>query len=711
MHVRTFRILWQVGILLRERRGPIIHRVKEAESSQPPGRVEIVTARRALVLAPHFDDEVIGCGGLLAQLVQGGSQVRVAFLTDGSGGSEGPPKGRSPAEYAEVRKKEALLAGSRLGLEPPVLFGFPDGALSSHQQELEQRLQEVLCSFRPDLLLVPSPLEVTSDHRSAFAALYALLSPLRGGTPLDGIAAELAILAYEVNHPLYPDLLIDVSGQLGDLRDAMACYDSQQARHDYLAAALGLRRYRTHSLSTAVAAAEGYRRLSLEDFTTRSAAALIASLGGAARGFQLEESPTVSIVVRTKNRPELLADALDSLAATRYPKLEVVLVNDGGSTPSVPSDCGLEVTRVEHAQSRGRAAAANAGVAKAKGSWIGFLDDDDLVFPEHLATLAGAANAAGARVVYSDAAVGVYRVSGGGPPAGGGGGWVNVERRLPYSRDFDAEILLLDNYIPFNTLLIDRQLALEVGEFDERFEMFEDWDFLIRLAQHAPFHHLARVTCEYRHFAGSDHHILGGGEDRGRFAEAKAQVLEKHWSLLSAGKISAAVSRLRREVVNLGEGGAAMRSSHREELRSQLELVARLRRDVERLSADLESQSLERERLAQRSFGLEDSQRDLQDRFHQLHGEVVSLRAENARIGADAARTSAEQNAEIARLYQCEETLTVRLAELQAGFEDRGENLERTFAEIERLNQLIGEMEATRAWRWRQRWNRVFGGG
>jgi LmbE family N-acetylglucosaminyl deacetylase len=49
----------------------------------PPGRTTALSARRVLVLAPHFDDEVLGCGGTLVQLARRGAAVRVLFLSDG----------------------------------------------------------------------------------------------------------------------------------------------------------------------------------------------------------------------------------------------------------------------------------------------------------------------------------------------------------------------------------------------------------------------------------------------------------------------------------------------------------------------------------------------------------------------------------------------------------------------------------------------------
>ena len=109
------------------------------------------------------------------------------------------------------------------------------------------------------------------------------------------------------------------------------------------------------------------------------------------------------------------------------------------------------------------------------------------------------------------------------------GGWVCRERRLPYSRDFDPDVLRVDNYIPFNTLLVERRLFDEAGAFDTSLPFFEDWDFLIRLSAITSFHHRPQVTCEYRHFRGGGHHVFGERpRERSDFLEVKARVLAKH---------------------------------------------------------------------------------------------------------------------------------------------------------------------------------------
>ncbi|MDX2438425.1 MAG: PIG-L family deacetylase [Acidobacteriota bacterium] len=512
----------------------------------PPGVTTRVSAEKALVIAPHFDDDVLGCGGLIAQLTADGGNVAVLFLTDGSGGIE---EIADRNQYAERRHQEAASALQILGVSDIEFLDLPDGSLSEHVDQAAEAIRRALKARSPDLLLAISPLEISADHRAAFAATHAALSGLRGGTDLDAAVEDLQILLYEANHPAFPNVLVDVTNQVDLVRQAIEAHASQLELHNYREMTLGLRSLRTASLSPDVKAAEGFQRLTVQDFVTTSRAALIRRLGGVSELHDVNDGPLISVIVRTKDRPHLLAEAMASLAAGAYRRVEVVLVNDGGKAPPVPDDFPFPVVAVNLPQNLGRGAAANAGLEAASGEWIAFLDDDDIAEPEHLATLAGLSNAAETSIVYTDAAVGVYEIH---PDIG----WHEVARRLPYSRDFDPELLLFDNYIPFNTLLIERGLFDEVGPFDTSLPFFEDWDMLIRLAATAPFHHLPQVTAEYRHFRGGDHILGERPTERADFLAMKARVIDKHQNRHGSEITARVVDGLRAEAIAAADSAA-----------------------------------------------------------------------------------------------------------------------------------------------------------
>ncbi len=759
------------------------------KSPLPPTAAESPVARRVLVLAPHYDDEVLGCGGLILQLAAAGAKVVCAFMSDGSGGVEGPPEGSTREQYSKRRKEEADEAVAALGIDSVEHLGhrhgLQDGALASSLDQLTSHVESLLQEHQPDLLLAPSPLEVTPDHQATFRALHeALINRRRGRTEGgeelasqddDSSVGDLAlrVLCYEVNHPFYPDLLVDVTAELDGVVDAMSHYRSQLERHDYMGSCRGLRRYRSLTLPDSCRYAEGYCQLTASDFTTRSPAQLIAYLGGAPALVEVTSPRRVSIVVRTYNRPRRLAEALNSLALSTYRNVEVVLVNDGGRRPEVAEDFPFEVRRVDFAENRGRSAAAQAGVEAATGDCIGFLDDDDLLAPEHLESLTAMLRD-GVDVAYSDAAVVCYEP--------GTSGWRESSRRLPYSRDFDRTILLLDNYIPFHTVLMTREALERAGSFDLQLPIFEDWDLLIRVSRSSSFVHLARTTCEYRHFLDgaaddpSGGHALGGAASaRPDFETLKAKVLSKHATDLGPDALARAVTRMRRQAVLAGE---AARAQIRERQRDLEQVRARERErgvEIERLQArerELESshsdlgveierlQDRERElesshsdlgaeieRLQVRERELESSHSDLSAEIERLQVRERELESSHSDLGAEIERLQVRERelesshsdlgAEIERLQVRErelesshsdlsaeiERLQVRERELESSHSERGAEIKRLqtleekhVAEIHRLHgrerELQAEIEtmkATRAWRLRERFQSVHG--
>jgi len=210
-----------------------------------------------------------------------------------------------------------------------------------------------------------------------------------------------------------------------------------------------------------------------------------------------KKNPLVSIIVRTKDRPELLNNALKSIVQQNYRPIEIVLVNDGG--------CDLHFEEIEHMLSdiilyyvrlkknSGRAHAGNVGIENTKGAFIGFLDDDDEFYPEHLETLVTSLHGAHYNIAYTAVEFTEKSLHDDGAPAQTG-------RKVLFSRDFSYKDLIINNYIPLMSLLFKADLVKDL-KFDESFDLYEDWDLLIRAGETTDFHFIDKVTAVYNQWS------------------------------------------------------------------------------------------------------------------------------------------------------------------------------------------------------------------
>ena len=222
----------------------------------------------------------------------------------------------------------------------------------------------------------------------------------------------------------------------------------------------------------------------------------------------------VSVIVRTRNRPRLLTEALESLAAQSWPSVQAVVVNDGGTPVDdvIASMAGrLEIAHRRLDPHAGRVAAANAGIELARGDWIAFLDDDDLLHPQGLERLMTRARETGG-VVYGKVPAFLYEEEG---------------RRLleTFGRPFEPDLLLFENFIPIIGCVIPASALARVGTLDEDLECFEDWELFLRLSDITGFEFVDDEVAEYRIFDGG--FLTGeGGQERQR--RGREQIYAKH---------------------------------------------------------------------------------------------------------------------------------------------------------------------------------------
>jgi LmbE family N-acetylglucosaminyl deacetylase len=234
----------------RGARSELAARLWDFEAFTPLHVLERPPSQRTLVLAPHPDDESIGCGGTLAKLTDAGASVKVVFLTDGEEGDRAlraladgdPRKAELRRELSARRRREAGEALSILAVADSEFLGGRDGALDAGDRALVERLAGVFDGFRPDLVLLPFVADRHPDHRAATPCLLAALD-LLGDRRLE----TLACAGYEVWSPAQPNALVDISAETERKRAAICAYASQMAETDYADGALALNRYRAVS--------------------------------------------------------------------------------------------------------------------------------------------------------------------------------------------------------------------------------------------------------------------------------------------------------------------------------------------------------------------------------------------------------------------------------------------------------------------------------
>lgn len=202
-------------------------------------------------------------------------------------------------------------------------------------------------------------------------------------------------------------------------------------------------------------------------------------------------APTVSVIVATRDRPRLLADALASVAAQTRAPLEVRVADDGGGASAPVGEAVPLLQLTWLALDCGQAGAArNAAARGARGDVLAFLDDDDVWHADHLAGLVAAFADPGVGLAWRDADVVREDVLADGSRRA-------VERRV-LARDWDDALMRSDDYLPPSAIGIRRTVFEAVGGFDESFRYSEDWELLLRVAAVTRLRRVPGVTVEVR---------------------------------------------------------------------------------------------------------------------------------------------------------------------------------------------------------------------
>ena len=186
-----------------------------------------------LVIAPHPDDESIGCGGALCLHARRGDRIWAVYLTSGELGLK-----HLPRHHAWLtREREAGRAAKILGIARLFFLRLPDWFVSDAVEKGASKVRRILKGAKPDLVYLPHEQEWHPDHKAALPILRAALK--------DGRTVAPVARAYEVWTPLPAyDHVEDISAVLPRKLRALRAHKSQLGEFDYVRAVSGLNQFR-----------------------------------------------------------------------------------------------------------------------------------------------------------------------------------------------------------------------------------------------------------------------------------------------------------------------------------------------------------------------------------------------------------------------------------------------------------------------------------
>ncbi|MGN8344542.1 glycosyltransferase [Pseudomonas sp. SMV71] len=216
-------------------------------------------------------------------------------------------------------------------------------------------------------------------------------------------------------------------------------------------------------------------------------------------GEPLAAMPLVTIVTRTyRKRNEFLRQAIISVLNQTYPNVELIVVEDGGETmKELVAECQRQdrpSIRYYGMDKVGRSVTGNFGLEMARGTYCMFLDDDDLLFSDHVEVLVTA-------LANNPTAVGAYSLAMEvGTVTAANGTYTEVSHETPsyFRHEYNYDILLDHNFIPIQSLLFRRDLYLQRGGFETDMSNLEDWNLWLRYGFGNQFTYVPKTTSLFR---------------------------------------------------------------------------------------------------------------------------------------------------------------------------------------------------------------------
>ena len=204
-----------------------------------------------LIISPHHDDEVLGCGGTITKHYKKGDKVFVIYIT---AGWSALPKIKSKEKAIKIREKEAHEACKILGVQKAIFLRENDRNFYNKKGEIIEKMIKTIRDIKPNLIYTPHPKEKDTEHKIAYEiikeATWLSKSPYlpKLGRPTKSVEV---IYLYEVWTPMKDFFIKEDITNVFDIKiNALSAYKSQLEYLNLIDAITGLNMYRGSMVGT-----------------------------------------------------------------------------------------------------------------------------------------------------------------------------------------------------------------------------------------------------------------------------------------------------------------------------------------------------------------------------------------------------------------------------------------------------------------------------
>jgi LmbE family N-acetylglucosaminyl deacetylase len=202
-----------------------VSRSGDVDFGQKSGNIKNMNV---LVIAPHPDDEVLGCGGTVKKYIEAGHDVYLCIMTK-------PLVPDWSQEYIDNKDKEIKASNDFMGFKETFFLDFPSLRMDTvPQKDLNDKLSEIINKVNPEILIIPFNGDINHDHKVAFDACLVALRPKPGLVIKKVLAYEISsttdlgkFKAEKIEDVFIPNYYEDISKFLDDKVKAMELYESE----------------------------------------------------------------------------------------------------------------------------------------------------------------------------------------------------------------------------------------------------------------------------------------------------------------------------------------------------------------------------------------------------------------------------------------------------------------------------------------------------